>query len=267
MTRGYRRRRAATTPPISAPITVTTSMNGLLALQLGLAACPLPHVHCDLVHPKAGAHEAHQSLHLGRAALVRLREERQRFRIRRVHPARRIGKPLPERHRERAAKKCRPEPAGMVRLVAICLVALARDEPGSDRHVAGVLADECHEASELGDGVLTVSVDPAGELVAALGGEAPAGGDTGLEPAILREAKHLRTTLPRHLGGPIGGAVVDDEEISFRKLGSHLGEHRGQVLLFVPGRDEDKQVVGGRHAETVLDPATLSWWLPSEKSS
>ncbi len=115
--------------------------------------------------------------------------------------------------------------------------------------------------------MLTVSVDPAGELVSALGGEAPAGGDTGLEPAILREAKHLRATLPRHPGGPIGGAVVDDEDISFRKLGGHLGEHRGQVLLLVPGRDEDKQVVRGRHAETVLDPATLSWWLPSEKSS
>jgi transcription elongation factor GreA len=220
----------------------------LLALQLGLAARPLSHVYRDLVNPKAGAHETHQSLHLRRTALVRLREEWQRLGIRGVHPARRIGKPLPERHRERASKKCRSEPAGVVRLVAIWLVALAGDESGPDRHVAGVLADERHEANELGDRVLTVGIDPTGQPVAALGGEAPAGGDTGLEPAVLRKAEHLRTTLARHLGGAVGGAVVDDEEISFRKLGGELRQDRGEVLLLVPGGDEDKQVVRRRHA-------------------
>jgi hypothetical protein len=114
--------------------------------------------------------------------------------------------------------------------------------------------------------VLAIRIDPTGERISVLGRETPARGDAGLEPAVLRKAQHFGAALARHLSCPVAGPVVDDEDIGLRKLGRHLREHRRQVLFRVPGRDEDDQVVRGRHAGTVVDRATLPRWLPSEKS-
>ena len=48
---------------------------------------------------------------------------------------------------------------------------------------------------------------------------------------------------PGHLGRRVRGAVVDHEDVRFRAAPrAQLGEHRRQVLLLVPGGDEDHRV-------------------------
>jgi hypothetical protein len=43
-------------------------------------------------------------------------------------------------------------------------------------------------------------------------------------------------------GGGVGRAVVDDQEVGLRELLPQLLQDRGQVLLFVPGREKDEGV-------------------------
>src|SRR5262249_55588823 len=62
----------------------------LLAAELRLAARALAHVHGNLVHAQTRLVEPEQRLHLGRGAVVRLGEDRDRLRVRRVEPAGRV---------------------------------------------------------------------------------------------------------------------------------------------------------------------------------
>ena len=59
-------------------------------------------------------------------------------------------------------------------------------------------------------------------------------------------------------GGPVGRAVVDDEDVRLRKTRVQLVENRRQVLLLVPRRDEDEgvahhDIVGARLAPPSYD--------------
>src|SRR5213076_528511 len=56
------------------------------------------------------------------------------------------------------------------------------------------------------------------------------------------ERHHLRAVLARDSGGPVRRAVVDDHHVGVGQLGLQLVEHGRQVLLLVPGRDEDDGV-------------------------
>ena len=47
-------------------------------------------------------------------------------------------------------------------------------------------------------------------------------------------------------GGPVGRAVVDDEDVRLWKAGVQLVENRRQVLLLVP-RGNEHERVGVRH--------------------
>ena len=48
--------------------------------------------------------------------------------------------------------------------------------------------------------------------------------------------------LARDVGRAVGRAVVDDDHVHVRQLAPQVVEHRRQVLLLVPGRDEDDGV-------------------------
>src|SRR5262245_62078553 len=90
--------------------------------------------------------------------------------------------------------------------------------------------------------MLAVGVDAAAERVAVLLRVAVAGGDPGREATVPPERDHLGAVGLRDGSGRVGGAVVDDEQIGLGKPRSQLLEHRGQVLLLVPGREEDESV-------------------------
>jgi hypothetical protein len=84
-----------------------------------------------------------------------------------------------------------------------------------------------------------------------LEGPLVARGDATLEAAVLAEREHLGAAGARDLRGVVRGAVVHDQHVHVRQLAPQLVEHGGEVLLLVPGRDEDERVVRGRHATTI----------------
>src|SRR5262249_60270127 len=48
--------------------------------------------------------------------------------------------------------------------------------------------------------------------------------------------------VPRHGGGPVGGPLAPDEDVGVAAAAMQVLEPRRQVLLLVPGRDEDDRV-------------------------
>ena len=63
--------------------------------------------------------------------------------------------------------------------------------------------------------------------------------------------------LAGDVGGPVGGAVVDDEHVGVRQPGGELVEHRREVVLLVPRGDEDDRVghgyILGRFGDRQID--------------
>ena len=72
-----------------------------------------------------------------------------------------------------------------------------------------------------------------------------AGGDPGLQPTVLAERQDRGAGVARDLGGRVGRAVVDHEDVDVAELPPHVVEHGRKVLLLVPGRDEDERVGHG----------------------
>ena len=142
----------------------------------------------------------------------------------------------------RLLQQADPEAAARRRQVAVGVVPLARREARADGDVADVRADELEQPRELVRGMLAVGVDPAAERVAALVRLAVARGDPGAQAAVLAERDDDRAGLARDRGGGVGRAVVDHEHVGVGQHRRELGEHGGQVLLLVPGRDEDDRV-------------------------
>jgi hypothetical protein len=90
--------------------------------------------------------------------------------------------------------------------------------------------------------MLAVGVDAAAEGVPVLERVAVARRDPGREAAVLVEGDNLRAVRLRDGGSRVGRAVVDDQEVGLRELLPQFLEDRGQVLLFVPGREKDEGV-------------------------
>ena len=150
---------------------------------------------------------------------------RQRLRRDRVETARRIVERPSERDAHRPAQKARSELADAFGLVAVRRVALAADEPRADGDVGLARADELQQPAQLDDGMLAVGVDAAAEGVVVLERPGIAGGDAGLEAAVLAEREHLGAVLAGDARGPVGRAVVDDEDVDVRQLPVELIEH------------------------------------------
>jgi hypothetical protein len=90
--------------------------------------------------------------------------------------------------------------------------------------------------------MLAVGVDAPTEGVIVLECPGIAGGDAGLEAAVLAEREHLGAVLACHVRGPVGRAVVDDEDVGVRQPLPELVEHCREIALLVPGGDEDERV-------------------------
>ena len=178
----------------------------------------------------------------GSAARVRLGEERERHRVRGVHAAGGVAEPAAEADAHRAAQQSDAEAARRRGLVAVGGVAVARDEARADGDVALPLPHELEEAAQLRGRVLAVGVDAAAVRIAALGRGAVAGGDAGPQAAVLAEGEDVGAVGSRDGDRSVGRAVVDDEEIRFGKLLGELRQDRAEVVLLVPGGDEDERV-------------------------
>ncbi len=87
--------------------------------------------------------------------------------------------------------------------------------------------------SELGRVVLAVAVDAHGEVVAALEGEAEAGLDGAADAEVEREPEHVRALGGRDVGGAVGRAVVDDDDVEARVEGAQLVDHAPHGHLLV----------------------------------
>ena len=150
-------------------------------------------------HPQAGARASRMSASTsGAPARVRLGEQRQRLRVAAYMPlvASPNGRPSAKRHRRGAGAPCRAARAasggsGTRRSPR----RTTKREPTATSHVAG--AHELEQALQLGDRVLPVGVDAAAAARTVLARPALAGGDRGLQPAVLAEREDVRAVLAR----------------------------------------------------------------------
>ena len=105
--------------------------------------------------------------------------------------------------------------------------------------------------------MLAVGVDAAAERVPVFERPGVARGDAGLEAAVLPEGQHLGTVLARDNGGPVGRAVVDDEDVDVRELPAELVEYRREIAFLVPGRNEDECVAHAASLAAVLEGSVV----------
>src|SRR6266508_2754324 len=100
--------------------------------------------------------------------------------------------------------------------------------------------------------MLAVGVDAPAVGVAVLRRVLVPGGDRRGQTAVPAEGQDLRSTLPRDPLGPVGRAVVDDEEVRTGQVPTQLVEDGGKALFLVPGGDEDERVAPRIHALSVF---------------
>src|SRR3954454_23186676 len=101
--------------------------------------------------------------------------------------------------------------------------------------------------------MLPVRVDAPAERIAVLVRVPVARRDAGAQSSVLAERNHLGAAVASDLRRPVGRTVVDDDDVGFRKALPQLREHPRQVVLLVPGRNEDDRVVAlGAHAGVSL---------------
>ena len=131
------------------------------------------------------------------------------------------------------------------------LEAVADRISRSDGDVAGVGANALEQAPELVGRMLSVRVDASAVLVLVLDRVAVAARDRRGQSAVGAEGEHLGAVLHGDARSPVRRAVVDDEHVGARELVLQLLEHRGQVLLLVPGRHENEGVALLGHAVSV----------------
>ena len=95
--------------------------------------------------------------------------------------------------------------------------------------------------------MLAVGVDPTDQLVPVVVGVRVARGDALAQASVLAERENLGAVGARNRGRRVRRAVVDDEDVGRRQARAELVQDGRDVVLLVPGRDEDEGVVL-RHA-------------------
>ena len=93
--------------------------------------------------------------------------------------------------------------------------------------------------------MLAVRVHAPAPGVAVLGRIPVARGDAAREAAVLLERDHGGAVLAGHVRSAVRRSVVDDEHVGLGKLLVQLVENGGEVVLLVPGGDEDERVGHG----------------------
>ena len=121
--------------------------------------------------------------------------------------------------------------------------------------------------------MLAVAVEPDGELVAALPGEAEAGLDGAADAEVEGQLDDVRARRGGDLGGAVGRAVGDDDDLEAGIERVQLGEQARQVPLLVVGGDDRDPADGGerracRGAATSARPqSTCAFTFRSSRSS
>src|SRR5438445_13460790 len=90
--------------------------------------------------------------------------------------------------------------------------------------------------------MLAVGVDAAAVGIAVLQRVAVTGGDAEAQAEVLPERVHICTARSGDVSGAIGRSVVDHENVRVRQLSVQRFEHRWEIVLLVPRRDEDQGV-------------------------
>src|SRR5262249_9573574 len=90
---------------------------------------------------------------------------------------------------------------------------LIRGEPRADCHVAPTRAHTLEQPVKLGRRMLTVRVDAAAVSESVLLRVGETGRDRSAETAVFPKAEDPSIVRPRQLGGAVGRAVIDDEDI------------------------------------------------------
>src|SRR5262245_43837064 len=119
--------------------------------------------------------------------------------------------------------------------------------------------------------MLSVGVDAAAIGVAAFRGGAVTSGDSRSQAAVLAEGENVGAVRPGDCSRFVGRAVVDDEQIRLRELLGELRQDGAEVVLLVPGGDEDERVGHGRRVAAVaqspgspVDNARTTWSCSQE---
>ena len=119
-------------------------------------------------------------------------------------------------------------------------VAAALGEARAYDHVRAVVQDRLQEPSDLARIVLPVAVDLDREVEVVLQRVLVSGLHRAPDAEIEREPEDDRARLLGRLGGAVGRAVVDDDDLEVRVRSSDLADHgRNRVLLVVRRNDHD----------------------------
>ena len=204
----------------SVPATVSTSLTAFDAAQLRLAA--RARLHRPRALPRAvepGVRDPDERLDLRRTARVGLGEQRQRLRVDRVQPARRVAERPAERELHRAPEDCGAEPPGRAREVAVRRHSRRRRRSATRRRRRTRRSrTQLEQAGKLRGRMLAVGVDAAAVRVAVLERVAVTGGDAEPEAEVRAERVHLGAVLAGDVGRAVGRTVVDDEDVGVRQL-------------------------------------------------
>ena len=210
------------------------------------AAGPLEHPHRHLLDPQSLAHRQLQRLDLGEVGRVVLAEELHHPAVGGAHAAGRVGEALAGRQGEEDAEDVDPDPPGPGRAVVLALGLGAGQRLGllrvarADHQVGAVGFDLGQEARHLGGRVLAVGVEVGAAVVALAQRPEVAGLQRRAEPLVEGHRRDQDAGGARPLGGRVGRAVVDDEDVGRGQVGADVGDHRVDRGLLVPGRDEDE---------------------------
>src|SRR5262249_5261479 len=140
--------------------------------------------------------------------------------------------------------------------------AVARDEARPDCDVAGAGLHECEQARELARRMLAVRVDASAEGVVVVERPPVPRGDADAQALVAAERVDDRAVIACDVSRPVRRAVVHHEKVGLRDLLVQRVQHGGEVVLLVPGRDEDEGVAHTRssssRAPRICRAATVS---------
>src|SRR5207248_6521017 len=128
-----------------------------------------------------------------------------------LEAGRRVGDALADERGDRPGEDADPDPARPRRAVP-----RASGEARADGDVGLAGKHRLEDRSELPRVVLAVAVEAHGEIEVVLERVAEAGLDGSADPEVEREPDHLRPSGAGDLRGPVGGAVVDHDDLEAR---------------------------------------------------
>jgi hypothetical protein len=100
--------------------------------------------------------------------------------------------------------------------------------------------------------VLSVTVNAAAKIITPTVSVKESGLNSSSYPLVERESRYERPRCLCALGRAISGAIVDNEDISFRKLVAYFADNIADSSLFVESRNDDENAHAQNYAVSVL---------------